>query len=96
MYSAEIAGDEEDEQENKKKGTSHRGGKTGCQKAKEDRQFKWLLYGNSGSFHCGVCSCFYVASHALASLLRKVGASEVVVTVAEAFVRLALFTGYMV
>ena len=31
MYSAEIAGDEEDEQENKKKGTSHRGGKTGCQ-----------------------------------------------------------------
>ena len=33
--------------------------------------------------------------YALASLLRKVGASEVGVTVAEAFVKLALFMGYM-
>jgi uncharacterized protein YqhQ len=33
--------------------------------------------------------------YVLASLLRKVGASEVLVTVAEAFVKLALFMGYM-
>ena len=33
--------------------------------------------------------------YALASLLRKVGASEFGVTVAEAFVKLALFLGYM-
>ena len=33
--------------------------------------------------------------YALASLLKNVGASEVVITVAEAFVKLALFMGYM-
>ena len=34
--------------------------------------------------------------YALASLCRKVGASEFVVTVVEAFVKLALFMGYMI
>ena len=34
--------------------------------------------------------------YALASLCRKVGASECVVTVVEAFVKLALFMGYMI
>ena len=34
--------------------------------------------------------------NALASLCRKVGASEVVVTIVEAFVKLGLFMGYMI
>ena len=33
--------------------------------------------------------------YVLASLCRKVGASEVIVTIVEAFVKLALFMGYM-
>lgn len=38
---------------------------------------------------------FMVLPYVLASLLRKVGATEVMVTVVEAFVKLALFLGYM-
>ena len=40
-------------------------------------------------------AAFMLLPYALASLLRKVGVSEFGVTVAEAFVKLALFLGYM-
>lgn len=94
MYSAEIAGDEEDEQENKKKAHMTEAERQAA-KAKEDRQFKWLLYGTVALSIVLSVLAFMLLPYVLASLLKKVGASEVVVTVAEAFVKLALFMGYM-
>ena len=41
-------------------------------------------------------AAFMLLPYALASLCRKVGASEVVVTFVEAFVKLGLFMGYMI
>ena len=43
MYSAEIAGDEEDE-EDKQKNAALSEEELAAKKAKEDKQFKWLLY----------------------------------------------------
>ena len=40
-------------------------------------------------------AAFMLLPYVLASLCRKVGASEVIVTIVEAFVKLALFMGYM-
>ena len=79
MYSAEIAGDEEDEKE----------------EAKEAKQFQWLLYITVAISIIFSVAAFMLLPYALASLLRKVGVSEFGVTVAEAFVKLALFLGYM-
>ena len=81
MYSAEIAGDEEDE--------------------KEDEE-GWIFHVFYGSFLTVAISiavsiaAFAFLPYILASLLRKVGASEVIVTIVEAFVKLALFLGYMI
>ena len=88
MYSAEIAGDEEDEKEAAKNATLTEE-ELSAKKAKEAKQFQWLF-----SIVVSVAA-FMLLPYALASLLRKVGASEVGVTVAEAFVKLALFMGYM-
>ena len=59
MYSAEIAGDEEDE-ETARKNEQLTEEERSAKKAKEDKQFKWLLYGSY--LHGGFCGCFYVSS----------------------------------
>ena len=64
-------------------------------KEKEDRRFKWLLYATVAFSIVISVAAFMLLPYALASLLKNVGASEVVITVAEAFVKLALFMGYM-
>ena len=90
MYSAEIAGDEEDEEdaalseEEKQK-----------KKEKEDRMFKWLLYVTVAVSIVISIAAFMLLPYTLASLLRRIGAGEVLVTIVEAFVKLALFMGYM-
>ena len=91
MYSAEIAGDEEDAQKNAALSVEVRAAK----KAKEDKQFKWLLYVTVAISIIVSIAAFMLLPYALASLCRKVGASEFVVTIVEAFVKLALFMGYM-
>ena len=83
MYSAEIAGDEEDEEEAKKK-------------AREDKMFKLLLYATVALSIVISIAAFMLLPYVLASLLRKIGATEVIVTIVEAFVKLALFMGYMI
>ncbi|MBR2766305.1 MAG: DUF1385 domain-containing protein [Blautia sp.] len=95
MYSAEIAGDEEDEEENKKQKelTQEERDK---KKKKEERAFKALLYVTVAVSIVLSIGAFMLLPYAIASLLRKVGAGEALVTVAEAFVKLALFLGYMV
>ena len=94
MYSAEIAGDEEDEKEAAKNATLTEE-ELSAKKAKEAKQFQWLLYITVAISIVVSVAAFMLLPYALASLLRKVGASEVGVTVAEAFVKMALFMGYM-
>ena len=59
MYSAEIAGDEEDEKEAAKNAHLTEEQRQ-AKKEKEDKQFKWLLY--SSTFHCIVCGSFYASA----------------------------------
>ena len=95
MYSAEIAGDEEDEEEAKK--TAHLSeDEKEKKKAREDKMFKLLLYATVALSIVISIAAFMLLPYVLASLLRKVGATEVIVTIAEAFVKLALFMGYMI
>lgn len=94
MYSAEIAGDEEDE-EDAKANAALSDEEREAKKAKEDKQFKWLLYVTVAISIIVSIAAFMLLPYALASFCRKVGASEFVVTVVEAFVKLALFMGYM-
>ena len=91
MYSAEIAGDEEDIKKNASLSEEERQAK----KAKEDRQFKWLLYVTVAISIVVSIGAFMLLPYVLASFCRKLGASEFVVTVVEAFVKLFLFMGYM-
>jgi len=94
MYSAEIAGDEEDE-EDKQKNVALSEEELAAKKAKEDKQFKWLLYVTVAVSIVVSVAAFMLLPYALASLCRRVGASEFAVTIVEAFVKLALFMGYM-
>ena len=94
MYSAEVAGDEEDEEE-KQKNAALSEEELAAKKAKEDKQFKGLLYVTVAVSILVSVAAFMLLPYALASLCRNVGASELVVTVVEAFVKLALFMGYM-
>ena len=94
MYSAEIAGDEEDEEEAAKNAKLSEE-ELSAKKEKEAKQFQWLLYITVAISIVVSVAAFMLLPYALASLLRKVGASEFGVTVAEAFVKLALLLGYM-
>lgn len=94
MYSAEIAGDEEDEEEEQKKAHLTEEERA-AQKEKEDKQFKWLLYITVAISIVVSVAAFMLLPYALASLLQKAGASEFIITIAEAFVKLFLFMGYM-
>ena len=94
MYSAEIAGDEEDE-EDKQKNAALSEEELAAKKAKEDKQFKWLLYVTVAVSIVVSVAAFMLLPYALASLCRRGGASEFAVTIVEAFVKLALFMGYM-
>ena len=94
MYSAEIAGDEEDEEEQKKNAVLSEE-ELAKKKEKENKAFQWMLYGTVVFAIILSIGLFMLLPYTLASLCRKAGASEVVVTVVEAFVKLALFMGYM-
>lgn len=94
MYSAEITGDEEDEEDAKKKASMTQEERQ-AQKEKEDRQFKWLLYVTVAVSIVVSVAAFMLLPYAIASLLKHVGASEFVITIAEAFVKMFLFMGYM-
>lgn len=95
MYSAEIAGDEEDEEEEQKKAHLTEEERA-AQKEKEDKQFKWLLYITVAISIVVSVAAFMLLPYALASLLQNAGASEFLITIAEAFVKLFLFMGYMI
>lgn len=95
MYSAEIAGDEEDEEEQKKL-ASMTEEERAKKKAKDDKLFKVLLTVTVVISILVSVAVFMFLPYTLASLLRRVGASEVLVTVVEAIVKLSLFMLYMI
>ena len=90
MYSAEIAGDEEDEEEAAKNAKLTEE-ELSAKKQKEAKQFQWLLYITVAFSIVISVAAFMLLPYALASLLRKVGTSEFGVTVAEAFENLYCF-----
>ena len=70
MYSAEIAGDEEDE-ETAKKNEQLTEEERSAKKAKEDKQFKWLLYITVAVSMVVSVAAFMFLPYILASLIRK-------------------------
>ena len=94
MYSAEIAGDEEDEEE-KRKNEALSEAEQEKKKAKEDKMFKVLLYITVIISVAISIAAFMFLPYTLASLIRRAGASEVLVTILEAVVKMALFFSYM-
>ena len=95
MYSAEIAGDEEDEEE-KEQNAKLTAEELEKKKAKDDKMFKVLLYVTVAFSIALSILAFMFLPYILASLIRKAGASEILVTILEAFVKLALFLTYMI
>lgn len=75
MYSAEIAGDEEDEEEAAKNAKLTEE-ELSAKKQKEAKQFQWLLYITVAFSIVISVAAFMLLPYALASLLRKVGTSE--------------------
>lgn len=94
MYSAEIAGDEEDEAEAAKMAAMTEEEKA-KKKAKDDKLFKLLLYVTVAISIVFSVGLFMLLPYVIASGLRFLGASEILITIVEAFVKLALFIGYM-
>ena len=87
--------DDEEDEEDKQKNAALSEEELAAKKAKEDKQFKWLLYVTVAVSIVVSVAAFMLLPYALASLCRRVGASEFAVTIVEAFVKLALFMGYM-
>ena len=69
MYSAEIAGDEEDE-ETARKNEQLTEAERSAKKAKEDKQFKWLLYITVAVSMVVSVAAFMFLPYVLASLIR--------------------------
>ena len=95
MYSAEIAGDEEEDEEEKKKEAAMTAEELEKKKKKEEGLFKVMLGVTVAISIVASVALFMLAPYAIASLLRRLGATEVLVTIVEAFVKLGLFLGYM-
>ena len=77
-------------------GSKENGASFRKKKAREDKMFKLLLYATVALSIVISIAAFMLLPYVLASLLRKIGATEVIVTIVEAFVKLALFMGYMI
>ncbi len=92
MWSAEIAGDEEETEEERRK----RQEKAAAGGEEEDsRAWKLMMTGTvliSILFSVGL---FIILPYFLASFLRRFGASEIIVSLAEAVLRIAIFLTYM-
>ncbi len=83
MWSAEFAAEEEEEPE------------TPRDEAREAREWKILMTGTVVISICFSVGLFVLLPYALASLLRRAGTGEVLVTLAEAVLRILIFALYM-
>ncbi len=90
MWAADQAVDEEETDENGKVIV-----KTEEEKAKEEKQWKWLMTGTVIFSVCFSIALFMLLPFFLAGVLRRAGAPDVLVNFLEAILRLAIFLGYM-
>lgn len=91
MWSAEIAGDEEETEEERRE----REAKAAAGGKEDDKAMKAMMTGTvviSILFSVGL---FIILPYFLASILRRFGASEILVSLAEAVLRIAIFLIYM-
>ncbi len=91
MWSADQAVEEDETEEGGKAPAE----KTEEQKAKEERQWKWLMTGTVIFSVCFSVVLFMLLPYWIAGLLRRVIPSGVVVNFVEAILRLAIFLLYM-
>lgn len=97
MYSAEFFEEETEEKEKSSRSPKHREETmTQEQKKKQEKKEQWLMYGTVAFSLVLAVALFMVGPYLLASLARNLGASEAVVTILEAIVKLAVFLGYMI
>ena len=90
MYSASFY---EDEEEEKKKPATKE--EEEQQKAKKEKTDKLMMYGTVTFSVVIAVVLFLMVPYFLSELLRKAGAGTTLTAVAEAFVRVALFLGYL-
>ncbi len=102
MYSAEFFEEEEEPEKEKKSRREKKPREQEMteeqkekQAQKQERQEKWLMYGTVAFSLVLAVALFMVGPYLLASLARKLGASEVIVTLLEAVVKVAVFLAYM-
>ena len=91
MYSAMFF-EEEEEQEKRK---TLEGEERVREEAKKEKQDKLLMTGTVIFSIIFSVALFMVLPYLLASLLHKIGATETMITIAEAAVRICLFLGYL-
>ncbi len=97
MYSAEFFEEETEEKEKSSRSPKHREETmTQEQKKKQEKKEQWLMYGTVAFSLVLAVALFMVGPYLLASLASNLGASEAVVTILEAIVKLAVFLGYMI
>lgn len=94
MYSASFFDEEEDEKDKEKKARMSEE-ELSRHKAKQEKQEKILMYGTTVFSAVMAIVLFMVLPYLIASLLRLAGAGEWLVTIAESFVKIFIFLGYM-
>lgn len=97
LYSAEFF---EEEEEEKAKEAAKLDKMTDDEKekylAKQDKVNEWMMYGTVALSVVLSVGLFMVLPYLIASVLRNAGATEYVITVVEAFIRILLFMGYII
>ena len=91
MYSATFFEEEEDLEKRK----ALEGEERDREEAKKEKQDKLLMTGTVIFSIIFSVALFMVLPYLIASLLQKVGATETMITIAEAAVRICLFLGYL-
>lgn len=91
MYSATFFEEEEDLEKRK----ALEGEEREREEAKKEKQDKLLMTGTVIFSIIFSVALFMVLPYLIASLLQKVGATETMITIAEAAVRICLFLGYL-
>lgn len=97
LYSAEFF---EEEEEEKAKEEAKLAAMSDEEKEaylkKQDKLNDWLMYGTVALSVVLSVGLFMVLPYLIASLLRNAGSTEYVITIAEAFIRILLFMGYII
>lgn len=94
-YSASFFEDEEDMKEKSGKQEQLSPDEKKKKEEKEEKQNQWMMYGTVAFSLVFSIALFILLPYGIASLLRHVTTLESVITIAEAFVRIFIFLGYL-